>query len=308
MLDSRIVEISSPAPQCEPLTLTRKLQECPVANATLREWQNEILRSASPECESACSKRDDVELVMRADAWISSQIAAKVLQSARVPAVVRNSDGIALAWLAESTQTPPSEDAVTFTCDERSFLIRYPWDLLRLNEQLLADLPSEDIRGEVSEHAEREGRLILGEGSRILPGVFIEGNVMIGRNCKIGPNCYIRGKTAIGDGCRVGQAVEVKNSLLMDGATLGHLSYCGDSIIGENANFGAGTIVANLRHDGGTHRSLVGEALVDTERRKFGTVVGDEVHTGIHTSIYPGRKIWPHKATEPAQIVQKDIR
>ena len=53
--------------------------------------------------------------------------------------------------------------------------------------------------------------------------------------------------------------------------------------------------------------SLVGKELVDTGRRKFGAIVGDGVHTGIHTSIYPGRKIWSEQSTKPGDIVAEDI-
>jgi len=48
--------------------------------------------------------------------------------------------------------------------------------------------------------------------------------------------------------------------------------------------------------------------LLDTGRRKFGAIVGDHVHTGIHTSIYPGRKLWPNTSTRPGEIVQRDVR
>ena len=86
-----------------------------------------------------------------------------------------------------------------------------------------------------------------------------------------------------------------------------HLSYVGDSILGQGVNLGAGTITANFRHDGASHRSLVGGELVDTGRRKFGTVIGDGAHTGIHTSIYPGRKMVARSSTRPGDIVSKDI-
>ena len=88
---------------------------------------------------------------------------------------------------------------------------------------------------------------------------------------------------------------------------MGHLSYVGDSILGESVNFGAGTTTSNLRHDGKNHRSLVHGVLIDTGRRKFGTIVGDGVHTGINTTIYPGRKFWPGTSTLPGQIVISDV-
>ena len=191
---------------------------------------------------------------------------------------------------------------------EMSFPIRFPWDLLKINEFLVSRIDTDFIEGHMYDGAQNEGFLYAGEGTKILPGVFIEGNVIIGKNCKIGPNCYIRGNTYIGDGCHIGQSVEIKNSLIMHNTNVGHLSYIGDSILGEKANMGAGTISSNLRHDGTNHRSEFHGELIDTGRRKFGVVVGDGVHTGINTSFYPGRKLYPGTSTRPGEIVQSDIR
>lgn len=183
---------------------------------------------------------------------------------------------------------------------------RFPWDLLAIQERIMA-VWEDEISGDVHPNAVIEGKLKLGKGSRILPGVYIEGNVVIGEGCKIGPNCYVRGSTSIGDNCHIGQSVEIKNSLILGGTNVGHLSYVGDSILGAKVNFGAGTLVSNFRHDGGNHISRVGKQLVDTGRRKFGTVIGDGVHTGIGTLIYPGRKIGPGMFTLPGDVVRKDI-
>ena len=81
----------------------------------------------------------------------------------------------------------------------------------------------------------------------------------------------------------------------------------GDSVVGEGANLGCGTTTANFRHDGKNHRSLSKGELVDTGRRKLGAIIADDVHTGINTSIYPGRKLWPHTSTLPGAIVKTDI-
>ena len=197
------------------------------------------------------------------------------------------------------------------TADEelRAMIVacRFPWDLLAIQERVMT-VWEDEISGEVHPATVIEGRLKLGKGSRILPGVYIEGNVVIGEGCKIGPNCYVRGSTSIGDNCHIGQSVEIKNSLILSGTNVGHLSYVGDSILGAKVNLGAGTIVSNFRHDGGNHISRVGKELVDTGRRKFGTVIGDGVHTGIGTLVYPGRKIGPGLFTLPGDVVRKDIR
>ncbi len=185
--------------------------------------------------------------------------------------------------------------------------VPHPWDLLDANVHLLGMLEKSDIKGEVEEGVTVRGNIVVGEGTRILSGVYIEGNVIIGKNCKIGPSCYLRGPVAIGDNCHIGQAVEIKNSIIGNGSKVPHLSYVGDSVIGENVNFGAGTKVANLRHDNKNIKSAVKGKLIDTGRRKLGTIVGDNVHTGINTSIYPGRKLWPGKGTLPGEVVKEDI-
>ena len=78
-------------------------------------------------------------------------------------------------------------------------------------------------------------------------------------------------------------------------------------MIGYNVNLGSGTTTANLRHDNANVKSFVKDKLVDTGRRKLGTIIGDNVHTGIFTQIYPGRKIWPNKTTLPNEVVRKDL-
>ncbi|HOI19229.1 MAG TPA: sugar phosphate nucleotidyltransferase [Candidatus Woesearchaeota archaeon] len=185
--------------------------------------------------------------------------------------------------------------------------IGYPWTLLDANEEILKKTKGL-IKGKVFEGASIEGSVVIGEDTIILPGSRIEGPVIIGKNCKIGPNCYIRAYSSIGDNCHIGNGTEVKNSIIMNNSNAPHLNYVGDSIIGENCNLGAGTIIANLRHDGKTIKSEYDGVLIDSNRRKLGTIIGDQVKTAINTSIYPGRKIYPLKSTSPGEKVEKDIK
>ena len=104
----------------------------------------------------------------------------------------------------------------------------------------------------------------------------IEGPAVIGKNCEIGPNCYVRKFTAIGDDCRIGHAVEIKNSIIMPGCHIAHLTYVGDSVVGENCNLGAGTITANVRHDGGSVSSMVKGKKVVSGRQKLGAILADQ--------------------------------
>ncbi|MEB2310173.1 MAG: sugar phosphate nucleotidyltransferase [Candidatus Brocadiaceae bacterium] len=183
--------------------------------------------------------------------------------------------------------------------------VGYPWDLIQANNILVSGIKDE-IKGTLENNVTVKGKIHVGKGTVILSGTYIDGNVVIGENCTIGPNCFLRGNTTIGNNCHVGQAVEIKNSIIMDKAKVPHLSYVGDSVVGENSNLGAGTITANLRHDNKNVKSEVKGELIDTGRRKLGAIIADNVHTGINTTIYPGRKIWPWVGTGPGEIVDKD--
>ncbi len=298
-------------PQCEPLTHNRPLGDCQVANQPLRIVQSERLQRLgcvmADDNHKGAASGNARSLYLAEDAWLSEMLLQKlIVAAASEDLCIRDDDGRALAWTG--TSPTATDGAGTIRLDTGSFRIRYPWDLLRINEEIVGGLSGNRIEGTLSPRAEVEGYLWLGEGSRVLPGVYIEGNVVIGKNCKIGPNCYLRGATSIGDACHIGQAVEIKNSILMTGCSVGHLSYVGDSILGEKVNFGAGTITANLRHDGANHRSMVQGQLIGTGRRKLGVVAGDHVHTGINTSFYPGRKLWPGTGTPPGAIVAEDVR
>ncbi|MCK4459547.1 MAG: glucose-1-phosphate thymidylyltransferase, partial [Methanosarcinales archaeon] len=99
--------------------------------------------------------------------------------------------------------------------------------------------------------------------------------------------------------------VEIKNSIIMEGTNIGHLSYLGDSVIGYGCNFGAGTKVANLRHDGKNIRVAMDGGLTDTGRRKLGVIMGDGVHTSINTSINVGMMIAAGSATRPGEVVMR---
>jgi bifunctional UDP-N-acetylglucosamine pyrophosphorylase/glucosamine-1-phosphate N-acetyltransferase len=187
------------------------------------------------------------------------------------------------------------------------FPVGYPWNLLEANEFLLQEMERPRNMGKTEDNVVIKGDVSVGKGTLLRSGAYIEGPVYIGSNCTIGPNCFIRPFTSIGNGCKIGNGVEVKNCIIGDNTSIGHLSYFGDSVLGSNINIGAGTMTANLRHDNGNVRSSVKGKILDTGRRKLGAVIGDGVHTGIHTSIYPGRKLWPGRQTLPGQVVKRDL-
>jgi bifunctional UDP-N-acetylglucosamine pyrophosphorylase/glucosamine-1-phosphate N-acetyltransferase len=196
------------------------------------------------------------------------------------------------------------KDVVVVTTSGYWLPIGYPWNLLEANAYLLRSIKTE-LDGEIEDHVTINGEVVLGKGSVIKSGTYIEGPAMIGKNSVIGPHAYIRPDTTIGDNCRI--RGELFDTIVMDNSTAKHNCYLGHSVIGEDVNIGAGTVTSDYRHDGKTNITLVNGIKVDSGRRKLGAFIGDHVRTGINTTIYPGRKLWPNTGTMPGEVVTKDI-
>lgn len=202
----------------------------------------------------------------------------------------------------------PDGGVNAFQCGDQWIDIGRPWDLLDANEIIMKNMKLDvSENSEIEKFAVLKGNVHIGAGTLVRSGSYIEGPSYIGENCIIGPNCHIRQYSCILDNVHIGNAVEVKNSIIMSGTNIGHLSYVGDSIIGENCNFGAGTNVANLRVDNNEIRIEIKNKLIKSGRRKFGCLMGDNVKTGINVSIMPGRAIYPNAYVEAGSIVRNTI-
>lgn len=188
------------------------------------------------------------------------------------------------------------------------FDLAYPWHVLDVTEFLLKIKKEFPNEGEIEENVVIRGGAEIGKNTRILSGTYIEGPVIIGSNCKIGPNAYIRPYSVIGNNCHIGNVCEIKSSVIMDHSKIPHFNYVGDSIIGENCNLGAGTKIANLRLDEKNVKVYVKGQLIDTNRRKLGVITGDNVHTGINSSIDVGTFIGSNVFIGPAATVKGIIK
>lgn len=186
------------------------------------------------------------------------------------------------------------------------FDVGRPWDLLDANNWALKRMKPE-ILGNVEQGAHIFGNVTVAESARIRAGAYIEGPCFIDEECDVGPNCRIRPGSSLGRNVHVGNACEIKNSILMDGTKVGHLSYVGDSILGEKCNLGAGTLIGNLRLDDGSVQMMVKDKLFNTGRRKLGAVLGDNVKTGINALFMPGVKVGVNSWVGPNFTVKRDL-
>ena len=112
----------------------------------------------------------------------------------------------------------------------------------------------------------------------------------IGNNTSIGPFAHIRPKSNISENSKIGNFVEIKKSFIGKGTKINHLSYIGDSTLGENINIGAGTITANF--DG---------------KNKHQTMIGDHSKTGANSVLVAPIKIGSNVTIGAGSTITKDI-
>lgn len=126
---------------------------------------------------------------------------------------------------------------------------------------------------------------VIGTGTTILPNSHLD-NCSIGNHAQIGPFARLRPQAQLGDNVHIGNFVEVKNSTIGTGSKANHLTYLGDTSIGEHSNIGAGTITCN--YDGvKKHRTQIGN------RVRIGSgnmlvaplIIGDRATTGAGSTI-----------------------
>lgn len=170
----------------------------------------------------------------------------------------------------------------------------YPWDMLPKIKDLIANLLETGIEG----FTELKKGVLIGKDVKIADTVTIEAPAIIGHGCELRPGAYIRGNLITGSNCVLGNSSEYKNSILLDKVQTPHYNYVGDSILGNRAHTGAGTICSNLKSDG---KNIVvrGEQPYETGLRKIGGILADGADVGCGCVINPGTVIGKNTSVYP---------
>lgn len=185
--------------------------------------------------------------------------------------------------------------------------VKYPWHIFDVVKYVLDTSRLKASRSaSISAKATIEGKVIIGDGVRVLENAVIRGPAYIGAGSIIGNNVLVRDNSHIGADCVIGYGTEVKGSYIGDGCWV-HSSYIGDSIIGKSCSFGAGTVLANFRFDEQHISVNVGDEAIDTGRDKLGAIIGDNCKTGINASVMPGIKIGPNSVVGSHVCLTKDL-
>ncbi|MHB1419329.1 MAG: bifunctional UDP-N-acetylglucosamine diphosphorylase/glucosamine-1-phosphate N-acetyltransferase GlmU [Bacillota bacterium] len=129
---------------------------------------------------------------------------------------------------------------------------------------------------------------VLGEGVTVLYSVILDS--IIDDACQIGPFAYLRPETRLMNGVKIGDFVEIKKSTIGVGSKVPHLSYIGDTTIGEKVNIGAGTITCN--YDG---------------YAKWPTDIGDGAFIGSNTNMVAPVKVGAGAIIGAGSTINHDV-
>ena len=171
---------------------------------------------------------------------------------------------------------------------------KYPWELLLQIKDYIYKL----IESIPAGYTRISQDVIVGEDVKIYPTAIIEGPTFIGRGSVVRPGAYIRGNVIIGEGCVIGNSTEIKNAVLLDSVQVPHYNYIGDSVLGNHAHLGAGSICSNLKSDG-KNIIIHAERDIDTGLRKVGAFLGDGADVGCGCVLNPGTVIGKNTSVYP---------
>lgn len=129
----------------------------------------------------------------------------------------------------------------------------------------------------------------IADGAVVHPNSIIE-QAKVGEKCSVGPFARLRPNAVMHEGSRVGNFVEMKKTVLGKGSKANHLTYLGDTTVGENANIGAGTITCN--YDG---------------VNKFKTVIGDGAFIGSNSALVAPATIGDNASVGAGSVITKEV-
>lgn len=178
--------------------------------------------------------------------------------------------------------------------------VEYPWEVLpEIKNYILEIIPTLG-----SEYIKLKNDVYVHKSVQIDESAHIDGPSIIGENSVIRHSAYIRGSVIIGKDCVIGNSTEVKNAILFDGVACPHFNYIGDSILGSKAHTGAGVILSNVKSDNTNAIIRDKDNSIDTNLRKMGSIIGNNVEIGCNSVICPGTIINSNVNIYPLTMVR----
>lgn len=161
----------------------------------------------------------------------------------------------------------------------------YPWEALDGIKSFILEL-GETLSADEYDHPE-EG-VWIAKDANIFPSAYIGAPCIIDHGAEVRHCAFIRGSAIVGKNAVVGNSTELKNVVLFDNVQVPHYNYVGDSILGYKAHMGAGSITSNVKSDKTLVTVHIPDAPIETGRKKFGAILGDNVEVGCNSVLNPG--------------------
>ena len=176
----------------------------------------------------------------------------------------------------------------------------YPWEVLGeislFIEKLGPQLPKDEFDNPAP-------GVWIAKDAKVFPSAYIGAPCIIDHEAEIRHCAFIRGSAIVGKKAVVGNSTELKNVILFDNVQVPHYNYVGDSVIVYKAHMGAGSITSNVKMD----RTLVkvfGDDVLETDRKKFGAILGDHVEIGCNSVLNPGTVVGKDSIVYPLSSVR----
>ena len=137
--------------------------------------------------------------------------------------------------------------------------------------------------------------------------IILKAPLIISENCFVGSNACLRNGVFLSKNVKIGMGVEIKSSIILDNSAIAHFNFIGDSIIGKNVNFEAGSITANHYNERENKQIFVkfNDEIINTKVEKFGALVGDFSKIGANAVLSPGTLLKPKSTVKRLELIEQ---
>ncbi|WP_343697065.1 LpxA family transferase [Flavobacterium sp.] len=179
-----------------------------------------------------------------------------------------------------------------------------PWNIVNELDKILL----EKIKN-LSADYKIEGSIAIHKTAIIEEGITLKGTIIISEDCYVGAHAYLRGPILFGKSVKIGPGSEIKQSFISDNSAVAHFNYIGNSLIGQNINFEAGSICANHYNERKNKNISVKykDNIINTNSDKFGSLLGDHSKVGANAVLSPGTILDKNTIVKRLQLIEQLI-
>lgn len=177
-----------------------------------------------------------------------------------------------------------------------------PWEITNNLRTIL-----EELILQLDEDFSINDGIAIHKTAQVENGAILKRPVIINENCVVGANAYFREGVFLDQSVKIGPGCEIKSSIICSGTAIAHFNYVGNSIIGRNVNFEAGSIAANHYNERVSKRIFVlyQSEVIDTGVEKFGSLVGDSSKIGANAVLSPGTILEKNTIVKRLELVEQ---